>query len=262
MKQLLIAFTALVLGACHSDPVTPQKPDEPQQPVKALKKVRLDYADTDFQEAEYDTAGRPQHYVSQYLYIAGTGEVKRLEYTFKYGADQRLYRLNGSNGSYTVFMYEKEFVAHAERYNQAGKAESLIALLYDANGRLSEQEETTYSDQWVIKKEYAYDGNGNLIQIKQSERKGTTTPWELTFTYTYSEYDNKKNPENLWACSPLLPQIKLRNNNPGLEVVRDRNTEISRKRHTYTYSADGYPLTRTTTAPGGTLTTQYAYLKH
>lgn len=262
MKHVFICLIALVMGACHSDPVRPQEPEEPQKPAKSLKQLRLDYADTDFQEVEYDTAGLPQHYVSQYLYIQGTGEVKRLEFTFKYGPDKRLYRLNGSDGSYTQYMYEGGLVAHAERYDQAGKPRSLVTLRYNTANQLTEMEEAFYADHRNVRSEYQYDANGNLSQLKLTERTGETAPWQPTFTFFYSGYDDKKNPENLWACDPLIPQIKLRQNNPGLEVVHDRVGETSRKQHTYTYSAEGYPLTRTTTAPGGTLTTRYNYVKH
>ena len=92
---------------------------------------------------------------------------------------------------------------------------------------------------------YQYNGNGNLSKMDFYYKKDTNSPFTLSFSKLFVEYDKKKNPEPDGVAGFFLPgQILQRNNPVKINNVSPNGTIEGYSRYEYTYNAEGYPVTR------------------
>lgn len=287
-----VIVALLLLGACSPEdaPVPVKQPDivkpdpvskpdnftsnpqtdpvkEPELPAGTLLKLKkIAYHSTDYQELSYNADGSVARYHSQHLYNPQDGYVQKFTSDFQYDQQNRLVRLNRAYGSYVTYAYEGNKVVKTEEYN--GYNELIGSHRYEYTG---ERLTTSYDLQITVttgrrfesKTTFEYDASGNLTRRVLYSRNLGTGQYSLETSFLYSQYDDKKFMENLTEVNPYLPGVVFKVNNPGLKVVLNRNGQelTGREQYSYTYNADGYPLTKQVITQGGTLNATYSYQK-
>ncbi|GAA4456249.1 hypothetical protein GCM10023189_25160 [Nibrella saemangeumensis] len=247
-----------------------QQPDpnkDTEYPVgTVLKLKKLSYSANDYQEVTYQADGSIARYNSQYLYNPSDGYVQKFTSEFQYDPNKRLVRLNRAYNSYVKYFYEGDKVVKTEEYN--GYNELIGSHTYQyAVDRLTASYDVTINassgKRFESKTTFEYDAKGNLTNRSQFYRNLETGEYKLDFSILYSNYDDKKFVENLTEVNPYLPGVTFKVNNPGLKVLKNRDgyEMTGREQYSYTYNADGYPLTRRASGEGGTLNATYSYQK-
>lgn len=115
-----------------------------------------------------------------------------------------------------------------------------VKYFYDGNKQLTKTEQFTTSNSFVVRFEYSYDSNGNVIEEKQYRSSGLYSDATMT-------YDNKVNPwYNLSDC--LFYPVSMSKNNllSKNQVFSDSTQENYQNTITYVYDSDGYPISSIT----------------
>ncbi|GAA4408241.1 hypothetical protein GCM10023187_29830 [Nibrella viscosa] len=249
-------------GNQQTDPT--KDPEYPAGTVLKLKK--LSYSANDYHEVAYNADGAISRYHNQYLYNPADGYIQKFTSDFQYDANKRLVRLNRNHGSYVKYFYEGDKVVKTEEYNSYNELIGSHTYQY-AVDRLTASYDVTINvsqnRRFESKTTFEYDTKGNLTNRSLFNRNLETGEYKLDFSILYSNYDDKKFVENLTEVNPYLPGVVFKVNNPGLKVLKNRDGyELTgREQYSYTYNADGYPLTRRTTGAGGTMNATYSYQK-
>ena len=237
-------------------------------PVSVYKSMKITYSALDFQEVQYDAKGTPVRYTSQYMFNQGTGEVKRTVYSFQYGVDQRLNRLNQTlylgnkqiASTYTLYHYTGNQVDRTEEFAVDGTLLVSRTYRYSDAGRLVQLDHKSRNSKNALRRTFQYDGNGNLTTMSDFYNVAPDGGYALEMTITFEDYDNQKHVENLISTTPFLPAVTFRVNNYHTKVVRSKDgKEISRETVAYAYNEAGLPTQRTTSGAGGKLTATYTY---
>ncbi len=260
---LCLWFTACQPEALEPKPGKPaptgQTPDDSlnrPDSVSSVRKLRITWAPTDYQELELDARGLPLHHTSQYLYNMGTGAVKRHENRFIFDEHKRLNRVETKflgNISTSRYFYEGSHISWVEVYAPAGNLTAVHRFQYAADNRLKQMETYRPLSQSETLLTYTYDGKGNVTQVQEWMKDPKTGTYSLEFSTTYGDYDDQKHVEHLLAVDPFLPNVPLRVNNYRLKVVSGRQgKELSRETFSYVYNAQGFPTEKVKYGPGGT----------
>lgn len=273
---LLAAFVS-----CKPDALQPDQPAKEAQalatsPVKStqdkdlisvFKKTKISWADTDYQEAEYDASSTPIRYIRQNLYVQGTNQVRKVVYDFIRNTDGQLTRVNASNGSYVLYNYKDDQVSGTNEFSSAGKLISTRTYLYFLDNRLKRISETpgdgTRGSETT--KTFSYDAKGNLSQVIDATKNAQTGAYRIDWITRYSGYDTHKNVSNLWTLYPFLPRVTLQVNNPATiatYMAGPDGTEklLNKIDYAFRYNEQDYPVSHTETRPGGKLMATYSYL--
>lgn len=267
---LLTLGIGLCFTACQPDAIEPKPmPSKPNptgeipkdslnrpDSLNGVRKLRITWAATDFQELELDAQGLPLRHTSQYLFNMGTGAVRRYESNFVYDGHKRLNRVESTflgNTSTSKYFYEREQISRIEDYAPGGNLTAMYRLQYSSDNRLKQMETYLPLSKSESLLTYAYDAKGNVIQMLEWVKDPQTDQYVRQFTTNYGDYDDQKYVEHLLGGDPFLPQVQLRVNNYRLKVVLDRNgKELSRETFSYIYNAQGYPTEKVKYGPGGT----------
>ena len=115
------------------------------------------------------------------------------------------------------------------------------------------------ASQWVDRgyENLEWDSRGNLKQVQRFDRNNTFS-WTLATVTTYT-YDDK--PHALTAFRAAFPFQFYVNNELSKKTVDDKGQSTGEESaSTYTYNAEGLPITRTITMPGqGSEMLSYSY---
>lgn len=252
MKKLLsFAWLAVVLSACHPDEtIAPQQPE-------ALPH-RLVQGNTSH-EIAYTPDGLISQLTTTNVYPGGT--LVHHQY-FLYN-DGRLTESTTSSGWRFVYNYTTDRITETEEYLD-GNLSQKHTFAYDGQGRVTQS--ITYQDLpeeggWipVQKSTYAYDPAGNVLENKLYYYGTGGAPEYLLTENTFSEYDTKLNAEAAFEIFSINPTFRPFVNNPGKLEVRNGNGHLSlTETYRYTYRADGFAETKTTTSVFGGNTETYA----
>lgn len=270
---------ALVLGSCSKadqpQPIAnPQPPREVPAPGTpgtdvgtSLGTIRLSWSPLDWQEWTHDASGKLLRYGNQYNWVQGTNEVRRLAYEFGYGPTGHLLRLEthvqGTLGTYVVLEYDADRLVGAAEFRPDGRLVARYQYRFSDQRQLIEQVETRQGTTWrQTRHTFAYDGRGNLTEVREWGRSNENVPFALQTRMTYEQYDDRPaTPDQLFQTYPYLPDVRFRVNNPGLRRVfgADGQPLPGTERYLYTFDAAGRPATKTVTGEGGTRTGQFEY---
>ena len=236
---------------------------QPADSVSAHKKVKISWSANDFQEILYDAAGLPVQYASQYVDNQGTGHVRRYVYKLRYSAQKQVTRMDiiGEAGSsHVTYQYTDGQVTQTSQYTADGHLLSTCTYQYSAPNRLSQVDETHVFSSAAERRTYQYDAAGNVSLLSTYAKEAASGTYVLQHTLSFTEYDTKRDVENLLFHLPLLPNVTFRTNNHGLKILRNRDgRELSRERTTYVYNERDYPIQQVRTGSGGSLTATYTY---
>ncbi len=166
-------------------------------------------------------------------------------YSFSYAVDSCIQTIQVSNGfnNYSVaykdkkvlkmtndiavnkdtlqYLYVGNKIAGINVTDQLGQLYLTGQLAYDERGRLKQlQWFNTLQDRYIRGLYFKYDGNDNMIEMRELKQNPATLELEPTFTYGYSDFDDKENVDAFhilneqFAHFTFLPGVKLQKNNP------------------------------------------------
>lgn len=190
--------------------------------------------------------------------------------TYTYAPDGKLMMTTTDSGYRLEFMYANDTIVRTDQYIN-DEFNQYYTFTYDERGRLHElvswQDVPEMGGVVPVSKEiYLYDSNDNLtIQFLYVYNSGIQGH-ELLQSYEYDDYDDQPETESLFDLYVFNPQVKLRRNNPGKMVIRNRHgNTVMVDQYTYVYNAHGYATRKTTTSvfsnsgSGGSYDTRYFY---
>lgn len=246
-KLLLFVLTALVtFSSCSKDNST----------TSGQTKLHRIYAEGQLQ-SEY-TYGPDGLLIKHVLY--GLPGKKISENNYSYDINGRLLKMETSmdlSSSYSGSAWSYGYTEY--NYNMAGRISeeknylqtnntyelrSRIKSVYDINGRLISRAMSLPDDTPIMLTTYQYNSKGNIVF--QEEYRYNNTALERQFSYSYDDYDNKKNPYR--GISGLVLPFTVNQNNiqqmtvtnyivtPGTPVVTINKTEYK------SYNSEGLPV--------------------
>jgi|GEM_PF-4052194 len=240
--------------------------NNPEVPVRG---TRLRWSSLDHQDWVHNTAGQLVQYVSQYNSTQGANTVTRFTYEFRYEG-QRLERLDVMNNyggkKHVRYQYEGDRLVKAEEFNSVGDKMAVYEYEFASPTRLQAQVETHYelngTVKWRFRKEFVYDGRGNLTEIRNFHRNSAEQAWQAQDRLVFSQYDNLATTgEDLLMTYPMLPGVRFRVNNPGRKQWFTPEGQLMSGEERYSYTADlnGKVISKTVSGEGGRYTGTFLY---
>ena len=274
MKQQTMKTALLVLGvllglaACKKDPVEDPNVLPPQQqlpnPLSAwalLKKFQL--TNTDYQSFTYNPQGQVSKLHAQWQYVEGDPNIiKAIDYNFQYDSQNRPVQLDLTGGPTVRYLYRGNLIDKTRELFPDGSIATEVQYIY-ANNRVAAEVWYTYEAPGkplpLIKYVFAYDAKGNLNQVETFQQDSSLV-YRLTETVSYTDFDDKVNPNSWMLRYPYLPQMRYQFNNPRKEVRLQVGGQPQTITRTYEYNAQGLPVSKRASGPFGELpAVTYAY---
>jgi hypothetical protein len=215
-----------------------------------LRIKRITWAETDFQEYTYNTSGLLTKYVSQWLFVMGTEQVKRVESTFAYNAQGKITRMVTENLMEVKYFYKGGVLEKSEEYDQRGRLAITHYYSFDTKNRplqiLDVITDPTDGNRVTgeLKRVYEYDNKGNNIVQKEYVKNLATGEFTLNLTTHYEGFDTNRYVENATALNPYVPHARLWTNNYASRTLKDKNGNVLQPPQLYTFecNAEGYPV--------------------
>ncbi|MDJ1506746.1 PKD domain-containing protein [Xanthocytophaga agilis] len=212
----------------------------------AAKVVKITYSALDYQDMTYDDEGKIVTYYTQWQFVQNDPSmIKKITYRFHYNEAGQVKQLTTDEAGYPVNYYYKNGVLEkTEELNY--KNEVGVRRYYTFEGsRLKEERwETNIAagdmEKYTIR--FDYDTKGNVIRESTFKPAKSGNGEEIYNITEYSDFDDKKNPDNALMRFPYLPGVKIHVNNPGKKVFKSANgTVISTEVYIYQYGVNRYP---------------------
>jgi YD repeat-containing protein len=242
-RILTFAWLAAVFLSCSKDDtIIPQ-------PTPTLLPHRLVQGDMSL-EIAYDPQGKLAQITTTNAYPGGTMTHDQF---FLYDDAGNLAELTTSSGWRFVYSWNGGRIVETLEYVD-GNLSQKHQFAYDSKGRVTQN--ITYQDLpeeggWipVQKSTYSYDPSGNVLENRLYYYGSGGAPEHLLTVNNFSEYDNGINTEAAFEVTAINPQLRPFVNNPGKLEIRNANGHLSvTETYTYTYNAEGYADSKTTTS--------------
>ncbi|HEX8531248.1 MAG TPA: hypothetical protein VF646_14550 [Cytophagales bacterium] len=263
-----IVLLAALLGACRTADPRPDPEENPggePPPTGQVQRLRrITWAPTDYQEYAYNADGLLAQYTAQWLFVAGTDQVKRLETVFAYDSQRRLVSTTTNGGPPVRYFYRGNTLHRTEEYDRQGKLYLTHYYAFEGGQRLSQRRDV-YAYGNEVRTTYHYGPGNNLAVEKIYQENDSTGELEFAFSIHYEGFDDKKNPEATTVLQPYLPGVALWANNYTLKTLRGKRGEPLQpaRQYAFTYNEAGYPLQKTVKSLEGeaapVLLATYAY---
>jgi hypothetical protein len=215
---LFLAISMLQLSGCKDRlPTDPSDRDDlpaPNKPVESYRRLKMQWAPTDYRDVFYDAQGRPVRLVTEALYIQDSNVTKKIIYDFLYGEDGKLAKLALDHGSYVVYTYEGNKLKTTQEYAKSNQLLTTNTYHYTGD-KLSRVLIVSQHDNTKIQLQYFYDDRGNLNEEREYYANETTGEFDKYSATRYEKFDNKLNVENLWFKYPFVPGLIVWHNNYG-----------------------------------------------
>lgn len=256
-----LLLPAGLLSSCREH-CTPPAPAENRLRVK-----RITWADTDFQEYTYDANGRLTRYVSQWLYVMGTDQVKRVESAFEYNRQGQLTRMVTENLWEVKYFYKDTVLEKSEEYDHKGRLAVTHYYLF-ASGHWPREIRDVITDPTdgnrvtgELKRVYEYDHKGNNIVQKEYVKDLATGTFTLNLSTHYEGFDTNRYVENATALNPYVPHARLWTNNYASRTLKDKNGNVLQPPQLYTFECneEGYPVRKSMGNANVTIRATVAY---
>jgi hypothetical protein len=252
-------LAAVFLSCSNEEQIIPQ-------PTPTLLPHRLVQGDMSH-EIAYDPQGKLAQITTTNAYPGGTMVHDQF---FLYDDAGTLAEVTTSSGWRFVYSYTGGRIVETLEYVD-GNLSQKHRFTYDGKGRVTQN--ITYQDipeegGWipVQKSTYSYDPSGNVLENRLYYYGTGGAPEYLLTVNTFSQYDNKINTEAAFEVTVINPQLRPFVNNPGKLEIRNANGHLSvTETYAYTYNAEGYADSKTTTSlfSGNTevFTTSYSFIE-
>jgi hypothetical protein len=251
LSAMLLVASAAFLQSCHEKCIEPVQAE--QFPTTSQRVKRITWADTDFQEYQYDSNGLLSKYISQWLFVQGTDQVKRVETDFQYDTGKKLVRTVTGNLYETKFFYRGNVLEKSEEYDHLGRL--AVTHYYTFNHRNQPLQirdvitDPTDGNKLTgeLKHVFKYDNRGNNTVQEEYIMNLTTGAYEYSYGLHFEGFDNNRYVEHAVALNPYVPQAKRWINNYTSRTLRDKTGKVLQPSQKYTFhcNEEGYPLRKT-----------------
>jgi hypothetical protein len=239
----------------------------PPRDDNRFKVKRITWAESDFQEYTYNANGLLTKYVSQWLFVMGTDQVKRVESVFEYNAQGRITRMVTDNLLAVKYFYKGGVLEKSEEYDHKGRLAVTHYYAFDTGNRPLEIRDVitdpTEGNRVTgeLKRVYEYDNKGNNTVQKEYVKDMSTGDFTLNLSTHYEGFDGNKYVENATALNPYVPHARLWTNNYASRTLKDKNGNVLQPPLLYTFecNAEGYPVRKTQGNASITLNATVAY---
>jgi hypothetical protein len=228
---------------------------------------RITWAETDFQEYTYNPGGLLTKYVSQWLFVMGTDQVKRVESTFEYNAQGKITRMVTENLLEVKYFYKGNVLEKSEEYDHKGRL-AVTHYYTFGTGHRPLQIRDVITDPTEgnrvtgeIKRVYEYDGRGNNTMQKEFVKDLATGEFALNLSTHYEGFDTHKYVENATALNPYVPHARLWTNNYASRTLKDKTGKVLQPPQLYTFECnqEGYPVRKSMGNANVTIRATVAY---
>ena len=227
-------MAAMFLTACDKDDVKPN----PGTPVESIVS-KIEY-DENVLFVDYNDNST----IENMTFKTPDGDVI-VSYDFVYEGN-KIDRIDAGSVVFE-YTYTGEKITRVDLKEDDGTLMQRYEYAYEGN-RLKEQRVSGQLGEEIVpemKIVADYDANGNIIKTTYYDL--VDDEWEETGKVEISQYDNKVNAYSEFESFPYLPGVRMSVNNPGKELHYSETGTLSETvTHTYTYDANGRPITRTT----------------
>lgn len=235
----------------------------PEVPIEVYGRIRMQWAPTDYREIYFDGDKSPVKTIQENLYVQNSDITRKTEVSFFYNENKQLKQTRSSNGTYVNYTYENNQVKKTEEFASDGFLIKTRHYEFDGN-KLLKVLETNHYNLKEAEVRYFYGAFGNLTEVRDYIKNSETQAFDRYNAVRYSNYDARKNSENLWTVYPYLPTVQFAVNNfrevSFFYFDGKVEKEVSQRKHfSYQYNPEGYPTQRTETGSGYTLTAAYSY---
>jgi hypothetical protein len=218
-----------------------------------LRVKRITWSETDFQEYTYNAKGLLTQYVSQWLFVMGTDQVKRVTSDFEYDAQGKLTRMVTEDVMEVKYYYKGAVLEKSEEYDQRGRLAVTHYYTFAPGHRPLEIRDVitdpTEGNRVTgeLKHVYEYDGKGNNTVQKEYVKDMNTGAFSLNLSVHYDGFDGNKYVENATALNPYVPHARLWTNNYASRTLKDKDGKVLQPAQLYTFECnqEGYPVRKT-----------------
>lgn len=245
-----LVLPAAFLSACREEVDCAPCGPPPATNQDGLRIKRIIWAPTDFQEYTYDAGGLLTKYVSQWLFVMGTDQVKRIESVFAYNAQKKISRLVVDNRMEVKYYYKGDVLEKSEEYDPKGRV--AVTHYYTFGNRNQPLEirdvitDPTEGNRVTgeLRHVFEYDGRGNNTVQKEYVKNLTTGTFDLNYSIHFEGFDNNMYVENAVALNPFVPHAVRWTNNYATRTLKDKNGNPMQPPQTYSfeYNEAGYPI--------------------
>jgi hypothetical protein len=253
--KIAFAFLLLLAGllpSCHETNCI--EPNQPEQfPAVTERIKRITWAETDFQEYEYNSDGLLSKYTSQWLFVQGTDQVKRVETAFQYNNEKQVVRSITGEAYETRYYYKNNVLQRTGEYDHRGKL--AVTHYYTFNHRnqplqiLDVVTDPTDGNKVTgeLKHVFKYDSRGNNTVQEEYVKNMSTGAYEYSHGLYFEGFDNNRYVENAVSLNPYVPHAIRWVNNYTSRTIKDKDGKVLQPPQIYSfqYNEGGYPVRKT-----------------
>lgn len=248
MKKIVsiaFAMSALVLSFTSC---TKEGADQPAATSKKLEKI--DYGGGSYESVSYNNSGLVSSVVNHVQYNGSLAD--HTVFTFTY-SDSTLTDVHADDGTSFKYTYNNaKQVSRVDAYDQGGNLSARYNYAYQ-DGKLMSTDiymrvpGTAFPANPTGRNEFEYYSSGNIKKLTLYMRNPNTNALVKLNEYVINEYDSHPNTTAVFENNPFLPIKTLVANNPVSETHYTSTGAVEETvAYTYTYDADGYPVSRKT----------------
>lgn len=211
--------------------------------------VKIAYDDGSYAQIQYNSANLPSKMTL--VENNNAGGTDTYVYNLYYASD-KLVEMTGSDGVKFRYTYTDNNITKIEILTSANVVVGYYAYTYGADNRLIRTDIHTMGISGTgpdpnpyMRYETSYYPNGNLEKMIVYYKNQQNNNLEKGSEYQLLTYDDKRNTAMVFESNPYLPLYVPLPNNPLTEKhLGAAGQQFGSATHTYTYDAQGYPLTR------------------
>lgn len=216
-------------------------------PTKRLAKITYD--DGSFAQIQYNSVSKP----SKIILVENNNAGGTDTYTYNiYYTGEKLVEMTGSDGMKFRYTYTNHNITKIEILTAANVVVGYYGYTYSADNRLVRTDVHNMGGGGngpdpnpYMRYETSYYPDGNLAKMIVYYKNQQNNNLEKGGEYQLLTYDDKRNTAMVFESNPYLPLYVPLPNNPLTEKHFDAaGQQFGSATHTYTYDAQGYPLTR------------------
>jgi|GEM_PF-1966492 len=269
LNAACVAGLLLPVGLLSSCRETPDcgcgRPPAPAE--NRLRVKRITWAETDFQEYTYNADGLLTSYVTQWLFVMGTDQVKRVESTFEYNAGGKITRMVTENRYEVKYHYKDGVLEKSEEYDHQGRLAVTHYYVFSPYHQPLEIRDVitdpTEGNRVTgeLRHVFEYDRRGNNTVQKEYVKDLHSGDFLLNYSTHYEGFDDNKYVENATALDPYVPHARRWTNNYASRTMKDKDGKAQQPPQLYAFecNAEGYPVRKSMGNASLTLRATVAY---
>ena len=232
LTTLFLSAIAAVLLGCDEQDVQPV-------PEKKIRAEKVQHGNYHYRMLTYNDQGKVTRITTGLIAEEDTAIV---EYEVVYAGGQ-VNRIHIQNGWEIKYIYDGTFIVESQEYI-AGVLQQINRYQYDAGNQLISwvalRDPEGKGFEPIVKHEYAYNGQGNLVEDKIYFFDASTKLYTLTSTMTYEDFDDKRSSGHLFWTNLYNLTHRPFQNNPRVWRVVNGNGSVGEERVRYEYNDFGY----------------------